>query len=75
MFVLMKFRMSSKIGHVMSKTRLLVQILEKSCVGSRGHIFSPITMKLGQNVCYDELSNEFGKWVMWGQKLDHKVIC
>ena len=29
-----------------------------ACVRSRGHIFSPIAMKLGQNVCL-EISNEF----------------
>ena len=30
-----------------------------ACVCSRGHIFSPIGMKLGQNVCLDEVSDEF----------------
>ena len=34
------------MGHIMSKTRSLGQILEKPCVCSRGHIFS-------QNVCLD----------------------
>ena len=29
-----------------------------ACVCSRGHIFSPIIMKLGQNVCLDEISDE-----------------
>ena len=47
---LMKSRMSSKMGHVWSKTRSLGEILEKPCVRSRGHIFSPIIMKLGQNL-------------------------
>ena len=28
-----------------------------ACVRSRGHIFSPTIMKLGQNVCLDESSN------------------
>ena len=41
------------------KTRSLGQILEKPCVRSRGHIFSPILMKLGQNVCLDEISDDF----------------
>ena len=36
--------------HVGSKTKSQIQILEKLCVCSRGHIFSPIIMKLGQNV-------------------------
>ena len=45
----------SKIGHVRLKTRSLGQILEKPCVCSRGHIFSPIFMKLGHNVCLKPL--------------------
>ena len=46
--------MNSKMIHVGSKTRSQVQILEKPCVWSRGHIFSPIVMKLGQNVSIDK---------------------
>ena len=61
--------MSSKMGHVRSKTKSLGQMLEKTYVCSRGHIFSLIIMKLGQNVCLDEISDEFKKWVMSGQKL------
>ena len=37
----------------------LGQNLEKSCVSSRGHIFSPLLMKLGQNVFLDEISDMF----------------
>ena len=59
MFVLIKSRTGLKLGHVGSKTRSLGQILEKPCVRSRGHIFSPIVMKLGQNVCFDQISDEF----------------
>ena len=59
MFVMMKSCISSKMGHVGSKTRSLGQILDKSCVCSRGHIFSPIIMKLGQYVYFDEISDEF----------------
>ena len=47
------------MGDVWSKTRSLGQILEKPCVRSRGHIFSPIIMKHDQNVCLDESLNEF----------------
>ena len=47
------------MGHVGSETRPLGQILEKPCVCSRCHIFSPIIMKHGQNVCLDEISYEF----------------
>ena len=46
------------MGHVGSKTRSLGQILEKHCTQSRGHIFSLIIMKFGQNVCLDEISNK-----------------
>ena len=59
MFVSIKSGKSSKLGHVGSKTRSLGQILEKPCVRSRGHIFSLILMKLGQNVWLDEISDEF----------------
>ena len=51
----MESGMNLKMGHVGSKTRLLGQVLEKLCVPSRGHIFSLIIMKLGQNVCHDEI--------------------
>ena len=50
----MKSQMSLKTCHVGSKTRSLGQNLEKPCVRSRGHLFSPIIMKLGQNDCLDE---------------------
>ena len=43
----------------------LGQILEKRCVRSRGHIFSQLTMKLGQNVCLDEISDEFEYGSCW----------
>ena len=42
------------MGHVRSKTRSLGQILEKPCVRSRGHIFDPIIIKTGENVCFYE---------------------
>ena len=51
--------MSSKMGHVGSKTMSLGQRLEKPCVCSTGHIFSPIIMKLSQDVCLDEILDEF----------------
>ena len=64
----MKSRTSLKMGDVRSKTRSLSQILEKPCARSRGSIFSPIIMKLGQNVCLDEISDEFDNRSCWGQK-------
>ena len=42
------------MGHVGSKTRSPGQILGKPCVRSRGHIFSRILMKVGQDVCLDK---------------------
>ena len=39
------------------------------CVHSRGHIFSPFLIKLGQNVCLNKISDKVRNWVMWGQKL------
>ena len=47
------------MGHVRSKSRSLGQILEKPCVSPRGHIFSLIIIKRGQNVCLDEISDKF----------------
>ena len=55
----MKSQTTSEIGHVESKTRSLGQILEKPYVRSRGHIFSPIIIKLGWNVCLNEISDKF----------------
>ena len=57
--ILMISRTSSKMGHVGSKTRSPGQILGKPCVCSRGHIFSRILMKVGEDVCLDDISDEF----------------
>ena len=38
------------------KTRSLGQILLKSCLQCRGHIFDPISLKLALNVCLDDIS-------------------
>ena len=75
MFVLIKSRTSSKMGCVVSKTSSLGQILEKPRVRSRGNTFSPIIIKLGQNVCLIEILDELEKWVISGQKLGHWVRC
>ena len=47
------------MGQEGSKTRSPGQILGKPCVRSRGHIFSRILMKVGQDVCLDDISDEF----------------
>ena len=57
----MKSWTTLKMGHGGSKNRSQGQILEKPCVCSRDHIFSPFIMKLGQNVCLDVISNKFEK--------------
>ena len=57
--------MCLKMGHIGTKTRSLGQILEKPCVYSRGHNFSLIIMKLGQNVSLDETLYEFENWSCW----------
>ena len=36
-------------------------------------VFSPIIMKLGQNVCLDEVSYKCENGSCWDQKLGHKV--
>ena len=53
------------MGHVLSKTRSLGQILEKPCVRSRGLIFGPILMKLAQNGCLDEIWDKFENYSCW----------
>ena len=65
MFVFMKSRMSLKMGHVRLNTRSLGQISGKPYVHSRGHIFSLIIMKHGQNVCLVEISDRFENWSCW----------
>ena len=70
------------MGHVGSKTRSLGQILEKPCVRSRGHMFSLIIMKLGQNVCLHEVLDELKNESCWvkcrslGEILEKRcVLC
>ena len=56
MFALIKSHRSLKLDHVGSKPRS--NLKKKTCVCYRGHLFSPIIMKLGQNVCLDKLSED-----------------
>ena len=51
----MLYRSQFNLGHVGSKTRSVGQIEEKYSFRSRGHIFDPVSMKLGQNVCLYEI--------------------
>ena len=72
MFVLMKSQRSLEMGHVESKTGSQGQILEKPCVGSRGHIFSPIIMNLSQNV-YPRKTCTISKFGHVGSQI--KLLC
>ena len=61
MFALVKPYTSLKMGHGGSR-----------CVCSRGHILSPILMKLGQTICLVEMSDKLeGKCVMSVKSLGH----
>ena len=66
--------MSSKMGHVESKTRSICQILEKPYVRSRGHISSPTIIALGRNVCLDEISDMFKNWSKTSQILEKRCV-
>ena len=55
MFVVMLSRSQINLGHVGSKTRSVGQIEEKLYFHSGGHIFDPVSMKFGQNVCLDDV--------------------
>ena len=59
------------MGYVWSKTKSLGKIFEKPCVCCRGHIYRPMIMKLDQNVCVDELSDEFQNGSCLVKKLGH----
>ena len=54
MFVSINTRFLLKLGHMVSKSRSWGQIKGKPCEHSSGHIFDPILIKLGQNVCLNE---------------------
>ena len=49
MLIIIMSRSNSKLDRVGSNTRSLGQILEKSCVHSKGHNFDSKFMKLYQN--------------------------
>ena len=64
-FLEMKSQISLKMGHVGTKGRSVGQMLQKPCVHSRGHIFSQIIMKLGQNFCLDKILDNFENGSCW----------
>jgi len=59
MFVLTISRTNSNMGYVRSKTRSPSKILGHSCLHSRGQICNPISMKLGKNVCFENIEAMF----------------
>ena len=61
-----------KLGYVGAKTRPLGQILEITCIYSRGHSFYIFFMKLCQTVFSLNLGY-IKNWVTSGRKLGHKV--
>ena len=65
------------MDHVGSNTKSRGQMLEKPCVRSKGHIFSQMIMKLGQNFCLDELSHEYKMVHVWSKtRSNHrKTLC
>ena len=69
MFASMKSQNILKLGHVRSKTRSLGQMLEKPSECLRGHIFSQIHMKNGQNVCLDQILDEYENGSCWKKNL------
>ena len=75
MFFLMKSRTDLKVGHVRSKTRSVGQIIGKNpCVRSRGHIFSPIIMKLDHHICLVKISHKISKTRSLGQILEKRCV-
>ena len=60
-----------KVGHVVSETRSLGQILEKTCVLSSKHSFDPVCMKLCRNLWHHEMwdKTETGS----SQKIGHLI--
>ena len=50
MLILIISTSNMKLGHVVLKYRSLGEIIEKTCLNSRGHIFYPKVMILCQNI-------------------------
>ena len=81
MLILITSRSSSKQSHVGSKTRLLVQILAKPCVHSRGHSLEQKSVKLCQNVnshkskSSTKLGHVGSNTRLLGQIMKKKITC
>ena len=71
--VLSKIQVSNPVSHcdcAVSVIRCPSSIVNfLACVHSRGHTFSMIIMKLGQNDCLDKISDDFENGSCWIKKL------
>ena len=63
MFIIMKSRTSSNLGHGRSKSKSQAQVIEKPLFHIRPHIFGPICMKFGLNVSLNNDLEEYKIWV------------
>ena len=55
----MKLGLNDILDNFENASHQLGQILKKLCVFSRGHIFCPILLKVGPNICLDDISKQF----------------
>ena len=60
-------------GHLGSLTRSQGQIKELPCGHFRGHISCSIDLKIGRNVCLDEISDEFPEVTFHAQLINFLV--
>ena len=59
MFVFMISRISLYLGHLWLSSRSEGQIKEIHCRHSKGHISCSAGLKIGYNVCFNEILDEF----------------
>jgi len=61
------------MGHVGSPGRSPGQILENSCLHSRGHICDPIFIKISSECLSLQYLGQVRIWVLSGQKIGNQV--
>ena len=77
----MKSGTTLKMGYVGSKVGHKAKSYEQPCVYPRGHIFNPILMEPGQNVCFNEswmslqMVHISSKTKAIGQVLEKPCVC
>ena len=69
MIILVISRSRSKLCHVESKGQVNRSNQRETLVNTLVHL---MCMKLGQNVCEHEISNDFFVWGMYDQLLSHQ---